>query len=141
MGPMICALFLLASLPLVYLAEEAAISPIQAIEKKGSVTISDGASFYTFRKDGAFDSGPLGFRGRTISGRWRLDKSRPYEAFDVDGQWGWINGPSRSDDHRRIVFDIQAGKFRKASAEEGHWCPEIFQYYFLIEELVPQSKP
>lgn len=138
---MIYALFLLVSLPLVSLAEDAAISPIQAIQEKGSVTISAGSSFYTVRKDGAFDSGPLGFRGRTISGRWRSDKSHPNEAFVVDGQWRWINGPSRSDDHRRIVFDIWAGRFRKASAEEGLWCPEIFQCYFLIEELVPQSKP
>ncbi len=138
---MIFTAILLASLPQVSLAEDVVIPPIQAIQEKGSVTISDGSSFYTFRKDGTFDSGPLGFGGRTISGRWRLDESRPNPAFVVDGKWGWINGLSRSDDLRRIVFDIRPGKFRKASVEEGQWYPEIFQCYFLIEELVPQSKP
>ncbi len=139
---MIFATILLASLPLVSLAEEAVIQPIQAIQEKGSVTISDGSSFYTFRKDGTFDSGPLGFGGRTISGRWRLDESRINNpAFVVDGKWGWINGLSRSDDYRRIVFDIRPGKFRKASVEEDHRCPEIFQCYFLIEELVSRSQP
>jgi len=142
MRRIIFAAILLASLPQVSLAEEAEIPPIQAIQEKGSVTISDGSSFHTFRKDGTFDSGPLGICGRTISGRWRLDeRSRPNTVFVVDGRWGWINGPSRSDDHRRIVFYIWSGKFRKASVEEDHRCPEIFQCYFLIEELVSQSQP
>jgi hypothetical protein len=64
---MVFAAILLASFLLVSLAEEAVIFPIQAIQKKGRVPISDGSSFYTFRTDETFDSGPLG-SGRTISG-------------------------------------------------------------------------
>jgi len=123
-------------------AGETQITPLDAIQSKGSITISDGSSFYTFRKDGSFESGPCGFSGRTISGKWHLSENRPNRLFVVDGRWGWINGLSRSGDFRKIVFDIRPGTFRKTSSQEQQFTlgAEIFQCYFLIDELIPQAK-
>ena len=123
-------------------AADVRIAPLDAIRDKESITISDGSSFYTFRKDGSFDSGPCGLGGRRITGTWAISDDRPNTSFVVDGQWSWINGLSNAEDFRRMIFDIRPGVFRKTTDEESHFTlgSEIFQCYFLIDELTKKPK-
>lgn len=129
-------------LPALLQAAEETISPEKAIHSKGSITISDGSSFYTFREDGSFQSGPCGISGRLITGKWKISNDRPDSLFIVDGEWSWMNGASLQDDLGRIVFDIRPGVFRKASKEEQQFTlsSEIFECYFLIDELTHKAK-
>jgi len=124
------------------LADEAMINPLEAIREKGSITLSDGSSFYTFRKDGSFDSGPLGISGRTITGKWHVSKDSPDRSFVVDGKWSWVNGMSRPDDFRQITFAIYPGTFRKASGDKERFAmsDEFFQCYFIVDELASNVK-
>jgi len=135
-------LFALFWIPTFLKADDARIAPLDAIRENESITISDGSSFYTFRKDGSFDSGPGGISGRRITGTWTISQDRPNPSFVVDGQWSWINGLSNPDDFRRIVFDIRPGVFRKTSDEASHFSlsSQIFQCYFLIDELTKKPK-
>src|SRR4051812_17007440 len=84
-------------------AEEPSMPPLKAIEKFGSISIADGSSFFTFSKDGSFQSGPLGISGRAFEGRWTA--SGDY-TFSVIAKVGWVNGASSGQDFRRIVFAI-----------------------------------
>jgi hypothetical protein len=123
-------------------AGDGKIAPMDAIRDKEYITIFDGSSFYTFRKDGSFDSGPCGIGGRRITGTWAPSQDRPNISFVVDGQWSWIDGLSNSEDFRRMVFDIRPGVFRKTTDEESHFLlsREIFQCYFVIDELTKKQK-
>lgn len=141
MRPTILCFFILAIFGLTYADEP--ILPLDAIKSHGSITIIDGSSFYTFRKDHSFSSGPLGLGGRTIEGKWRI-ATKANESFEVEGKWSWINGLSRIDDYRRIVFDIRPGTFKSLDKtkrpEFNPELKEIFQYYFLIDELTQLNK-
>ncbi len=129
-------------LPFLLQAAPDSISAEKAIQAKGSITISDGSSFYTFREDGSFQSGPRGLSGRVITGKWKIRNDRPMSIFIVDGEWSWMNGSSLNDDFGRIVFDIRPGVFRKTSAEERQFTlsGEVFECYFLIDELNHKAK-
>ena len=134
-------LYLLISF--VSLAAEDRIPPLQAVEKSKAITISDGVSFYTFKADGSFASGPIGFSGRTINGTWKVDKGRPNVPFVVEGRWSWVNGISRNDDFRRMVFSLWPGSFRPAVGAERDGflsADQIFDCYFVIDELSPIKK-
>lgn len=123
------------------IAANPGIQPLDAIKEKGSITLVDGSSFYSFYKDGTFLSGPLGLCGRSIEGTWSISTNQPNRSFIVDGRWSWINGLSRPDDLRTMVVDIRAGEFRPISKSEaafGLKAKEIFQCYFLIVELKPK---
>ena len=118
------------------------ISPLDGIRENKSITISDGSSFYTFRDDHSFQSGPLQMGGRTITGRWRVSNEHADGRFIVEGTWSWINGLSSLDDFREIQFDVRPGTFRKTTDTEKRFTlsPEIFECYFLIDKLTRISR-
>src|SRR4051794_36756726 len=74
--------------------------PLKIIEEEGQFVFHDGSSYYLFRKDGTFKSGPMGLSGREITGKWRVDD----RLFVIEGRWGWINGVSPEDDYRKMVI-------------------------------------
>ena len=136
--------FLLATIPLAAIAEEASLLPLKAIEQFGSISITDGSSFYMFSKDGSFRSGPLGMSGRELEGRWTADETR----FTVTAKLGWVNGASMGHDYRRIVFVIYSVRKHPPPQTDPFVAgahPEFFDGYFLIDELVripePKSTP
>ena len=130
---------LLVAVPLVVTAEEASLPPLKAMEQFGSISITDGSSFFTFSKDGSFRSGPLGISGREFEGRWTADDSR----FTVTAKLGWINGTSTGHDYRRIVFVIYSVRKRppETNPSFGGAHPKLFDGYFLIDELVRIPEP
>lgn len=117
--------------------EDAPITPLKAIEKDGSLSISDGSSFFTFSKDGSFQSGPLGMSGRTFEGRWTAHE----RTFTVEAKLEWINGPSLSREYRRIVFVIYDLRKRSSETKPTFGPAVLYDSYFLIEELVSIPKP
>jgi len=124
-------------------ASEDKLSALHALEQKKAITISDGVSYYTFKADGNFASGPIGMSGRTISGTWKVDTGRPNAPFVVEGKWSWVNGISRNDDYRRMVVSIWPGSFRPAiGAEKDGFlsAKEMFDCYFVIDELTAIKK-
>ena len=66
-------------------ASEDKLSALHSLEQKKTITISDGVSYYTFKADVNFASGPMGMSGRTISGTWKVDTGRPNAPFVVEG--------------------------------------------------------
>ena len=129
---------LLLAAQFVAAAEEAFIPPLKAIEKFGSISITDGSSFFTFSKDGSFRSGPLGESGREFDGRWMASNL----TFTVTAKLGWMNGASTVQDYRRIVFVIYHVQKRPPETNPFKRSqPELFDSYFLIEELVKTPKP
>ncbi len=46
--------------------------PIEIIQEEGQFVFTGGASFYLFKRDGAFQSAPLGLSGRVITGHWKF---------------------------------------------------------------------
>jgi len=117
---------------------EAELDPAATLEADGSITLTDGSSYYTFSKGGDFTSGPVGTSGRTLDGRW----SQPAGSkgrFVVVARRGWIGGISSGSFHR-IVFDIRPGKKKPLHAER---IPAIMEFstYFLIEEFVEIPEP
>ena len=130
--------FLLLSGRFVTAAEEPSIPALKAIEQFGSITISDGSSFFTFSNDGSFHSGPLSESGREFAGHWKADGLK----FTVIATLGWLNGLSKFDDYRRIVFVIY--DVRKKPSDPKPWrapLPNLVDTYFLIDELVEIPKP
>jgi len=138
---LLLALFLLLACPSLK-GGEAMVTPLDAIRDHGSVTVSDGSSFYTLRKDGSFASGPLAEQGRAITGTWKPDGRMPDRRFIIEGNWSWINGKWPSDDRRRMVLDVLPGRQRKTTEEERRFTlsEEFLEGYFLVEELVPLGK-
>jgi len=57
-------------------------SALSIINREGKLSIVDGGSSYTFKKDGTFSSMPYGVMdGRTISGHWRASDSGAVRLF------------------------------------------------------------
>ncbi len=131
--------FLLCAAPLIATAEEDSFSPLKAIKQFGGISITDGSSFFTFSKDGSFRSGPLGISGREFEGHWTADGPR----LVVTAKLGWINGVSTGHDYRRIVFVIYSVRRRPPENKPslGGAQPELFDCYFLIDELVSIPEP
>ena len=120
-------------------APDASISAPQAIEQFGRVSISDGTSYFTFAKDGSFDSGPLGLSGRTLRGRWTTGVDG---RIVVTARLGLKNGISSGDQYRRIVFFIWHVPQRTRelpTTSEPFASP--FDSHFLIEEMLQIPKP
>lgn len=136
-------LMFLLFMPLVSRARDVRIDPFAAIEAHGSITISDGSSFYRFSKDGAFFSGFVGEDGgRTITGTWKRSTDRPNVSFVVVGKWSWINGLSRWEDPRMMVLELGMGTFRDRHANELlEMGDRLFDCYFFIDELRTVLKP
>ena len=136
-------LLLLLLAPLVSRAGEPRINPFTAIQDQGSITITDGSSFYRFSKDGTFYSAYVNqLGGRIIKGTWKRSTDRANNSFVVVGQWGWVNGLSSSEDFRTMVLDIRQGIFRdRRPSESSEMGDRIFDCYFLIDELHRVPKP
>ena len=136
---MLRTLFVLLLSALAANASETLIPPLKAIQDFGGIAVGDGSSYYTFSKDGSFESGPLGMSGRTMTGRW---------AKDSDGRLiatvrlGWVNGLSSGDQYRRIVFFISHVSRRAEPAKPRFGTSaELFDSYFFIDEMTPIPKP
>jgi hypothetical protein len=123
----------------VFGAEETWLPPLKAIEQWGSISISDGSSYFTFARDGSFHSGPFGASGHTLDGHWT---ARDETMFTVIATAGWENGEAESEDYRRIVFDIRNLQKRPRLDKPVLSAPiQLFEGYFIIRELVKIPKP
>lgn len=120
-------------------AAESEHSARSAIEEYGGFTITDGSSYFTFSKDGKFNSGPMGLSGRQLKGAWTLaDNSE----FTVIAKIEWANGMQPVDEYRRIVFRISSVRKRAVRPTVSLGAPtELFDSYCLIEEFVKIPKP
>src|SRR5689334_2900227 len=76
--------------------------PIKIIQEEGEFVFEDGSSYYLFKKDGTFKSGPLGLSGREIEGTWKQRDA----LFVIEGRWGWMNGASLDNDYKRLTLYI-----------------------------------
>ena len=124
--------------------EDASFSPLNAIKHFGSITIADGGSYFTFSKDGAFHSGPLGMSGRELDGHWtaRAGETGDATTFTVIAKAGWMNGLEVNDDYRRIVFEIYDVQKRGSNQKPTSFAPApLFDGYYYIDELVRIPKP
>jgi len=113
---------------------------LQALEKYRRVTISDGASYYSFSNDHSFSSGPVGLSGRTLSGTWKMTGDG---RFTVIAEWGWVNGVSQPGDFRRIVFVIYDVRKEQKSKGAISWLPpgsDIFEGYYYIDEFTTTTE-
>ena len=116
--------------------------PYDIIQAEGQFVFSDGSSYYMFRKDGTFTSGPLGLSGREINGKWQYVHDRE---FLIRGRWSWMNGLSARDDYREMTI----AAFRPVSAEvvtqlsgvDGTLNLKVYKCYFVIEALTQIPKP
>jgi hypothetical protein len=115
--------------------------PLEIIQKEGKFVFTDGSSYYLFKKDYTFESGPLGMSGREISGTWKAEDG----FFVVNGKWGWLNGGSQSDDYRKMVLYVarpdSVEKEDKSTFASGILGMKVYKCYFEIEELRKISKP
>lgn len=126
-------------------------APEEIIQGEGQLVFTDGASYYAFRKDGTFESGPVfrdsdgmllpGISGQTIAGRWRHDG---HGSWVIEGRWGWINGASLLNDFRRMVMRFSGVE---RTAEVMRMIPgsdsalSVYKTYFTIQELVRVAPP
>ena len=131
-------LFFLSTLTILTAAEPT-YHPQEALDKFGKFTITDNSSYFTFSKDGTFQSGPMSMSGRELRGTWTLaDKTQ----LTVTAKVGWMNGLQPRDDYRRIVFRISFLQKRSAPPPKFSMGPaDLFDGYCLIEELVTIPKP
>jgi hypothetical protein len=110
--------------------------PERVIRDDGALVLTDGASYYRFKRDGSFDSGPIGLSGRTITGRWRGGEGE----FIVEGRWGWINGQSLRDDYRRMTMRIGAidgpGTIQSLSLSGAFTPVRVHRGYYIIDDIV-----
>jgi hypothetical protein len=115
--------------------------PIKIIQQEGRFVFTDGSSYYLFRKDGTFKSGPLGLSGREIEGTWKLKDA----LFVIEGHWGWINGGSSKDDYRRLTLYVSTPEavetIRYPAAIGSGVGVKVYKSYFEIEELQKIQKP
>ena len=91
----------------------------------------DGSSIYSFRKNGIFESFPLGIGGRAIDGKWEINDRKQYK---IVGHWGWWNGKSIPSDKRELIIDIRPTlEINKLYKSENNLI--IYNCYFTIESL------
>jgi hypothetical protein len=131
-------LFVFAALVPLQAAEYGKVADI--IQAEGEFLTTDGSSYFLFKKDGSFDSGPLSMSGREIQGRWKPEGD--YQ-FVIEGRWGWMNGLSAVNDRRKLVLNIQPPFSLQAEGSDnpfiprsGKSAPKIYRCYVTIEELV-----
>lgn len=120
-------------------AADAPISALEAIEQFGRVSVSDGTSYFSFAKDGSFDSGPLDLSGRTLRGRWINGVDG---RIVVTARLGLKNGISSGNQYRRIVFFIwHVSRRAREPATTAEPPASRFDSHFLIEEMLQIPKP
>ncbi len=108
----------------------------QVIRDEGAISFSDGSSIFTFKDSGEFTLQPIGMSGRTISGTWTNDGS---SILVITGQWGWINGISRDNDHRemRLIASLKNDSPISQSSLGPVWRWKLYDVYFTIEDIHP----
>jgi hypothetical protein len=115
------------------------------VQQEGQFIFSDNSSVYVFKKDGTFNSCPLGMSGRTITGTWKADEP----LFEIQGVWSWINGLSALDDRRKMILYVSPrGTFKTIDhlpCSTESMPIKVYDCYFLVEELskipkAPDSK-
>jgi hypothetical protein len=115
--------------------------PMKIIQQEGRFIFTDGSSYYLFKKDGTFKSGPLGLSGREIEGTWKLKDT----LFVIEGRWGWINGGSSKDDYRRLTLYISTPEgietIRYPAAIGSGVDVKVYKTYVEIEDLQKIPKP
>jgi hypothetical protein len=116
---------------------EDSLSSSRIIDKDGELVISDGSSLYRFIRGGQFRSEPLGMSGRLIEGTWVSDKDG---SFEIQGNWGWLNGMSQVDDSRVMNLSISGLKLESENLVRFPGAqPEktkLYRGYFVIHRLV-----
>ena len=123
-------------------------APLQVINQEGELIISDGSSYYAFKKDGQFLSGPIdGISGRVISGKWKCEGSPDSMSavFDIEGNWEWVNGTFSLHDVRLMkmaVYHIgsEFESYPKPTGGdvygmEGEKSFRVYKCYFIIESI------
>src|SRR5437868_1161776 len=88
----------------VLFAAEPTYSPQEALDKFGRFTITNASSYFTFLKNGTFDSGPLGMSGEQLRGTWTVTNETN---FTVTAKQGWVNGLNLPDEYRQVIFHIR----------------------------------
>jgi len=129
------------------------LAPQQVIRHEGELVISDGSSYYDFRKDGRFISGPIdGISGRVIEGTWTIagdkDPNSLSVRFVIKGEWSWVNGASPLNDRRAMTMAVYAidPKFvtHPKPDDPGVYGMEektfkVYPCYFIIETIEKAS--
>ena len=134
------SLFAAAFLATAVAADPKIIEPLEAIEQFGGFAVSDGSSYFSFSKDGSFESGPIRSSGRTMSGRWAKGTNGRLVAT---AKLGWENGfqPAAAQ-YRRVVFHVSYLTKRAVPiALESGKPAEIFDSYFFIDEMTSIPTP
>jgi hypothetical protein len=115
--------------------------PMKIIQEEGQFVFVDGSSYYLFKKDGMFKSGPLGMSGREIEGTWKQKDS----LFIIEGHWGWMNGASSENDYRRLTLYVSRPEAvetaKQPAVTDARWKMKVYKVYFEIEELQKIGKP
>jgi hypothetical protein len=123
------------------------LPPLGIINQEGELVVSDGSSYYDFRKDGRFISGPIdGISGRVIDGTWTIQGDKNARSLCVDlvvkGTWSWVNGVSALNDRRTMVMAVYAldPKFETYPKQIGIYGMEektfkVRHGYFIIESM------
>lgn len=112
------------------------------LKSDGVLLICDGSSYYAFKADGTFRSFPRGMSGRVFDGTWKKTDENPLK-LEVTAKMSWANGEQPQDDYRRIVFFVYGGGKRAMEKSDfgAYGYKEIFQGYFIIDELTKIPKP
>ncbi len=117
--------------------------PLKIIQEEGQFIFTDGSSYYQFKKDGTFKSGPLRIQGREITGRWKVVDAR-FPLFVILGRWSWINGLSPKEDYRKLTLYLgnptSAETVEQLSQVADARNVKVYRCYFLIEELQKMPK-
>lgn len=103
------------------------------VERSGSLTVSDGSSYYTFIKGGVFSSGPVHMSGRTMEGCWQYAGNNRFVGTVT---LGWMNGLSRMGESRRITISIMLFSPNPRMSSVGVTTLQAADAYFLIDEFV-----
>lgn len=123
----------------VLFAAEPTYSPQEALDKFGSFTITNASSYFTFSRNGSFDSGPLGLSGEQLRGTWTFTNKTN---FMVTAKRGWANGINLPDEYRQVIFRIVSVRKHSAPPTVSFGAPfELFDCECTIGKVVSIPKP
>jgi hypothetical protein len=117
-------------------------SVFDLIQKEGQFMFADGSSYFLFKKDSSFESGPLGISGRSITGTW---KRAGENSLVIEGNWSWVNGLSDPNDIRRLTitvyspFILQPDRESDRAKIRARRYPAqtpLYKCYFIVDELM-----
>jgi hypothetical protein len=103
------------------------------VERTGTLTVTDGSSYFTFNKSGVFSSGPVHESGRSMEGCWQYAGNNRFVAFAT---LGWMNGLSNGLESRRVTFSILPFSPNPRMSSVGGKTLHAAEAYLLIDEFV-----